>query len=156
MVRGDCRRGISVSEVARVGSPPCSAPTVFYDPRALAQRNSCVWPTLTRSPIGRPRDNEVLQSGEMLKDVFRVIRQDVDPVDKVSSGSELVVNYRNESWLVCGCVDCAQRSPAHSSTPATACCIYGAHVVACAYLPRTSASPACRAPSRDPRPAATG
>jgi hypothetical protein len=75
---------------------------LFYDPRALAQRNSCVWPTLTRSPIGRPRDNEVLHASEVLKDVLRVISQDVDPVDKVSSGSGLVVNYRNGSWLVCG------------------------------------------------------
>src|SRR5215467_3294268 len=34
-----------------------SPPIVFNDPRALAQRNPCVWPTLARSPIGRPRNN---------------------------------------------------------------------------------------------------
>jgi hypothetical protein len=63
------------------------SPTVFYDPRALAQRNPCVWPTLARSPIGRPRDNEVLKAGEMLKDALAVTSPDVDPVDKVGSGN---------------------------------------------------------------------
>jgi hypothetical protein len=56
---------------------------------AMAQGDPCIWPPLTRSPIGRPRNNEVLQSGKMLKDVLAVISQDVDPVDKVGSGSGL-------------------------------------------------------------------
>jgi hypothetical protein len=50
-----------------------SPPTVFYDPRALAQRNPCVWPTLARSPIGRPRNNEILKTGEILKNVLGVV-----------------------------------------------------------------------------------
>src|SRR5262249_33287895 len=84
-----------------------SAPALFYDPRALPQRNPCVRPSLARSPIGRPRDNEILHAGEVLKDVLAVISPDVDAVDK-GSGSGLVVSYRNGSWLVCGCVDCAR------------------------------------------------
>src|SRR5262245_63106011 len=84
-----------------------SPPTVFYHPRALAQRDPCVWPPLTRSPIGRSRNNEVLKAGEVLKNVLAVISPDVDPVDKMGSGSGLVVSHRNGSWLVCGCVDCA-------------------------------------------------
>src|SRR6516165_3992754 len=84
-----------------------SVPALFYDPRTLPQRNPCVWPSLARSPIGRPRDNEILHAGEVLKDVLAVISPDVDAVDK-GSGSGLVVSYRNGSWLVCGCVDCAR------------------------------------------------
>jgi hypothetical protein len=76
-----------VNEWCIDASPRSAAPTVFYDPRALAQGNPCVWPTLARSPIGRPRNNEVLYAGEVLKDVRAVISQDVDPIDKVGSGS---------------------------------------------------------------------
>jgi hypothetical protein len=77
-----------------------SPPTVFYHPRALAQRNRCVWPTLARSAIRRPRDNEVLQAGEVLNDVLAVLTPDVDAVNKVGSGSGLVISQRNRSWLV--------------------------------------------------------
>jgi hypothetical protein len=75
---------------------------VFYDPRALAQRNCCVWPALARSPIRRPRNNEVLQAGEVLNDVLAVVSPDVDAVNKVGSGSALVISHRNGSWLVRG------------------------------------------------------
>src|ERR1700730_9948368 len=81
---------------------------VFYDPRALAQRNPAVWPPVTRSRIGRPRDNEVLEAGEVLKDILPVISPYIDPVHKVGSGIGLVVSQRNGSWPVCGCVDCAR------------------------------------------------
>src|SRR5215468_10081675 len=77
-------------------------------PRALAQRNPGVWPPVTRSPIGRPRDNEILQAGEVLNDVLAVISPYIDPVDKVGSGIGLVVSQLNGSWPVCGCVDCAR------------------------------------------------
>src|SRR5215218_9276868 len=89
-------------------SPRYSAPTVFYDARALAQRDPCLWPPVTRSPIGRPRNNEVLKAGEVLKDVLAVISPDVDAVDKVGSGRALVISDRSGSWSVCGCVDCAR------------------------------------------------
>jgi hypothetical protein len=92
-----------------------SLPTVFYDPRALPQSNRCVWPALARSPIGRPRNNEGLKAGEELNDVLAVISPDVDPVDKVSSGSGLVVSQRNGSWLICGCVDCARDNLSNSA-----------------------------------------
>ena len=85
-----------------------SPPTVFYDPRALAQRNPCVWPPLTRGPIRRPRNNEVLQAGKVLKNVLAVVSPYVDPVHKVGSARGLVVSHRNGSWLVCGRVDCAR------------------------------------------------
>ena len=39
-----------------------SAAAILHDPGALTQGDPCVWPTLARSPIGRPRDNEVLQA----------------------------------------------------------------------------------------------
>jgi hypothetical protein len=45
---------------------------------------------------------------EVLKDVLAIISPDVDPVDKVGSGSTFVVSHREGSWLVCGCVDCAR------------------------------------------------
>jgi hypothetical protein len=78
---------------------------VFYDPRALAQRNCCVWPALARSPIRRPRNNEVLQAGEVLNDVLAVLTPDVDAINKVGSGSGLVINHWIGSWLIGGCVD---------------------------------------------------
>jgi hypothetical protein len=77
-----------------------SPPTVFYDPRALSQRNPCVWPTLARSPIGRPRNNEILKTGEVLKNVLAIVSPYVDPVDKVGSGRGLVASQRNGSWPV--------------------------------------------------------
>ena len=85
-----------------------SAAAILHDPGALTQGDPCVWPTLARSPIRRSRNNEVLQAGEMLNDVLAVLSPDVDAVNKVGSGSGLVISHRNGSWLVCGCVDGAR------------------------------------------------
>src|SRR4029450_12120226 len=84
---------------------PDSTAAVLHHPGALTQGDHCFWPTLARLPIRRPPNKEVLQAGEVLKDVLAVVSPYVDPVDKACSGSTLVVSQRRGSWSVCGCVD---------------------------------------------------
>ena len=81
--------GIDVLSRPR-GSRLGPAPIIFDDPPTLAQRNPFIGPSLTRSQIGRPRDNEVLHACEVLKDVLAITSPGADPINKVAARGGLL------------------------------------------------------------------